>query len=75
MQSSKTRGGILARLSGVLSRRLRRQPEFTCSDCERWERCGLPPDVACVVRAAQLERGDWKLRRQARALSRTIGPM
>lgn len=72
MQSSKTRGGILARLSGVLSW-ICREPEFTCGDCERWERCGLLPSDDCVVRAAQLERGDWKLRRQARALSRTIG--
>jgi hypothetical protein len=74
MQPSKPRGGILVRLSGILSS-LFQEPEFTCSDCERWERCGLPPDAACVVRAAQLERGDWKLRRQATALSRTVGPM
>ena len=74
MQPSKPHRGILARLSDVLSR-LHREPEFTCSDCERWERCGSPPDEACVVKAAQLERGDWKLRRQARALSRTVGPM
>jgi hypothetical protein len=74
MQPSKSRGGMLARLSSVVSR-LQREPEFTCSDCERWERCGSPPDDACVVRAAQLERGDWKLRRRARALSRTVGQM
>jgi hypothetical protein len=74
MQPSKPRGGIVARLSGVLSR-IYREPEFTCSDCERWERCGLPSSDDCVVRAAQLARGDWKLRRQARVLSRIIGPM
>jgi len=74
MRNFKTRLGILRRLSDVISRR-RRHEDFTCSDCERWERCGLPPNDACVVRAAQLTRGDWKLRRQARALSRTIGPM
>ena len=74
MQPSKPRGGILVRLAGVLSR-LYRKTEFTCSDCERWERCGSPPNDACVVRAAQLERGDWKLRRQTRALTRTVGPM
>lgn len=70
----KPRGGILVRLSDVLSR-LHREAEFTCSDCERWQRCGSPPDDACVVKAAQLERGDWKLRRQARVLSRTVGPI
>lgn len=74
MQTSKPRRRILSRLSGVLSR-FYREPEFTCSDCEQWERCGLPPSDACIVRAAQLERGDWKLRRRARALSRTVGPM
>jgi hypothetical protein len=74
MQPSKPRGGILSRLSDVLSRR-RNEPEFTCGDCERWQRCGSPPNDACVIKAAQLARGDWKLRRQARALSRTIGPM
>ena len=74
MQPSKPRNGILAHLSGVRSW-LFREPEFTCSDCTQWKRCGLPPNDACVVRAAQLERGDWKLRRRARALSRTVVPM
>jgi hypothetical protein len=33
-----------------------RGPEFTCGDCERHARCGLPPSKLCVVRAAQIER-------------------
>jgi hypothetical protein len=74
MQATKRDGGIFARVSGVVSR-LFRDPEFTCSDCEMWERCGSPPNNNCVDRAAQLERGDWKLRRRARAMSRTVGPM
>lgn len=74
MQPIRPLGGFLTFLSGVLPR-LYREPEFTCSDCEQWERCGSPPNDACVVRAAQLERRDWKLRRHARALSRTVGPM
>ena len=74
MKSTETHRGILTRLSNFISR-FSRQPDFTCSDCDRWERCGLPPDEPCVVKAAQLERGDWKLRRYARALSRTVGPM
>ena len=53
----------------------RRQPDFTCGDCERSDRCGQPPSDTCVVAAAQIERGDWKLRRQARTLARTVGPM
>lgn len=66
--------GLFARVSAVMAM-LRRQNEFTCGDCERSASCGLPPSEDCVVKAAQLARGDWKLRRQARALSRTIGPM
>lgn len=74
MHPSKPRGGILSSIASVLSR-VHREPEFTCSDCEMWERCGMPPNENCVVKAAQLERGDWKLRRRARALSCTVGPM
>ena len=66
--------GLSARIAAVMAK-LRQASEFTCGDCERWASCGLPPSENCVIRAAQLARGDWKLRRQARALSRTIGPM
>lgn len=66
--------GLLARLANSIAP-LHRQSDFTCSDCEQWASCGLPPSDTCVVRAAQMARGDWKLRRQARALARTIGPM
>ena len=47
---------------------LKRQSEFSCSDCERWQQCGLPPKADCIERVAQMERGDWKVRRDARAL-------
>jgi hypothetical protein len=39
---------------------VRRRSEFTCGDCERSDRCGRPPDKVCIVRAAQIARGDWK---------------
>ena len=35
---------------------LRRRPEFTCGDCERSDRCGLPPSDRCIVKAAQIAR-------------------
>ena len=39
-------------------------PEFYCGECERWERCGLPPHVDCIAKAAQLARdGDRRIRR------------
>ena len=66
--------GLFARIAAAIAM-LRRQNEFTCGDCERSASCGLPPSEHCVIKAAQLARGDWKLRRQAQALSRTIGPM
>ena len=34
----------------------RRPRTFTCGDCERWQRCGLPPDTSCAARAEQLAR-------------------
>jgi hypothetical protein len=33
-----------------------RKTEFICQDCERWRRCGLPPDANCIARAEQVER-------------------
>jgi hypothetical protein len=48
---------------------LRRRPDFTCGDCERSDRCGLPPSDSCIVKAAQVARGDWKTRRRGNTLS------
>lgn len=57
--------GTLTKLASM-SAALRRPSEFTCGDCERMERCGLPPSDDCIEKAAQIERG-WtrptKLRR------------
>ncbi|MEI9803350.1 MAG: hypothetical protein WDN48_01395 [Pseudolabrys sp.] len=40
----------------------RRASKFTCGDCDRSERCGLPPHADCAAKAAQLaqEDGDHK---------------
>jgi hypothetical protein len=45
----------LSRIAGFIVASMR-EPEFTCGDCERNARCGLPPTPDCVVRAAQIER-------------------
>jgi hypothetical protein len=45
---------------------LRQDSNFTCGDCERSDRCGLPPSKNCIVRAAQIARGDWKAKRRAK---------
>jgi hypothetical protein len=47
----------------------RRLSRFTCGDCDRWARCGLPPDANCVYRAAQVADDEWRLRRRARSLA------
>jgi hypothetical protein len=47
---------------------LRRRPEFSCGDCERSDRCGLPPSDRCIVKAAQIVRGDWSRKRRVSLL-------
>jgi hypothetical protein len=62
---SKLRGifGVIVKF--VIGPR-RRGEEFVCGDCEEWQRCGLPPNENCVVRAAQIARlGEKPLRRTA----------
>jgi hypothetical protein len=49
---------------------LRRPPEFTCGDCDRSDRCGRPPSDRCIVRAAQIARGDWTKKRRAATLAK-----
>ena len=51
----------------------RRTADFVCVDCERWARCGLASSDHCVVRAAHIARGDWKMRRRAKAASLVTG--
>lgn len=72
MRTSDSNSGLFARLTNFLTR-AGRESEFTCGDCERWERCGLAPSEDCIVKAAQIERGYWKSKRRLRALSRVIG--
>ena len=43
--------------------------EFQCGDCERRDRCGLPPDTDCVVKAAQIAREGGRPRRKHAALT------
>ena len=61
--------GILRRISERSAAR-RRLAAFTCADCDRWERCNLPPSANCVPRQEQIARGDWEARRKAKALLR-----
>ena len=54
--------GSRSRLNLLAARR--RQADFMCRDCERWQRCGLPPDGNCVARAEQLARHDGRAPRR-----------
>jgi hypothetical protein len=47
---------------GLISRRPRTSG-FTCGDCDRWQRCGLPPHDDCIHRVAQVARGATPVKR------------
>jgi hypothetical protein len=51
--------GFFDKVSNRL-RVMRRAQEFTCGDCERVERCGLPPRKDCTARLEQMERGTYR---------------
>ncbi|MGZ5837611.1 MAG: hypothetical protein ACXWJ5_15595 [Xanthobacteraceae bacterium] len=59
--------GVIQQISDKIAEMVetrQRLNEFTCGDCERWEHCGLPPNVECVAKAAQIARnGEKPLRR------------
>ena len=59
---------VFARLARTVVS-LRRPTEFTCGDCERSDRCGLPPSDRCIVRAAHIASGDWTKKRRAATLA------
>lgn len=56
---------LWGRIAGFFSAS-RREDEFVCGDCERWEQCGLKPDKQCIARAAQLEANGGRPRRRSR---------
>jgi hypothetical protein len=68
MRWSETFNDIVARFADLVAAQ-RRRSDFVCGDCERMERCGRPPTKDCVIRAAQMERGDWRAKQRARALA------
>jgi hypothetical protein len=47
-----------------LAVRRRRADEFSCADCDRWRRCGLPPDGNCLARAEVLARSGGRVPRR-----------
>jgi hypothetical protein len=65
MRTFETVRGIFPKRMALISRisRRPRKSDFTCGDCERWERCGLPPHDDCIHRAAQIARGATPVKR------------
>jgi hypothetical protein len=53
---------VFTRLAGLTAMH-RRSSAFVCGDCERWQRCGLPPSDRCIVKAAELARGERPIKR------------
>jgi hypothetical protein len=60
---------IFGRISDRIAA-MRRLNGFTCGDCDRSHRCNLTPSDDCIARQEQIERGDWKAKRRARAFLR-----
>ena len=53
----------------------RRLSRFTCGDCEQSERCGLPPDDGCVIRAMHIARDGDQRARRPRAAYAAVWPI
>lgn len=53
----------------------RRLSRFTCGDCEHSERCGLPPDDGCVIKAMQMARDGDQRARRPRAAYAAVWPI
>lgn len=45
-----------------------RANDFTCEDCERWNRCDLQSNDNCIFREEQIARGKWKAKRELEAI-------
>jgi hypothetical protein len=54
MRAFKIIQRVFTRAVGLASPQ--RITQFACGDCERWQRCGLPPHSDCIPRAAQIAR-------------------
>ena len=51
----------------------RSRPEFYCGQCERWERCGLPPNRNCITMLAQIERNGGESNRRIARWDASLG--
>jgi len=54
---------VVSRLAALIAWS-RREPDFACGECERWQRCGLPPNKRCIVMMAQIARNGRRSRKR-----------
>jgi len=52
----------------------RRASRFICGDCDRNERCDLPPDVNCIAKASQMARDGGTPMRLSAAYNSAVWP-
>ena len=60
-------------LDAIRNAIVRGDSEFTCGDCERKDRCSLPPNANCIAKAEQMARGDWKTKKRYKRLAGQLG--
>ncbi len=53
MRALDALSGLIEKLKAIAGSS--RTNDFTCGDCDRWERCGQKPSEKCIARAAQIE--------------------
>jgi len=58
---------------GWLVTQTRPRSPFMCGDCERVDRCGLPPSDNCIVKAMQIANHDGSTKAYRRRLE-FLGP-
>jgi len=46
---------------------------FYCGQCERWERCDLPPNRNCITMLAQIERNGGESNRRIARWDASLG--
>jgi len=56
--------GVFVELTTLIIRS-RQGSDFVCGECERWERCGLPPSNRCIVMVAQIARNGGRPAKRA----------
>ena len=63
MQAFHSIRAVIDRIARQLAA-ARARSDFTCGECERWERSSQAPSEDCVIRAAQIARDGDRISRR-----------